>query len=429
MKILVVGGGGREHALVWKISQSPRVKEIFCAPGNGGIAELATCIPIEPTDSQQLAGFAEKEKVDLTVVGPELPLTLGIVDEFSRRGLKVFGATRRAAEIEGSKVFAKEFMKKYSIPSSQFSVCTTAEEAFKLIKHRWFSYPVVFKADGLAAGKGSIIVNDEAQAHEVTRQIMVERKFGAAGDRMVVEEFLRGEEVSFKVITDGERVLPLAASQDHKAVYDDDKGPNTGGMGAFSPSPMVDEALHRQIMEEVIYPTVRGMAKEGREYRGVLYAGLMITDEGPKVLEFNARFGDPETQVVLPCMEGDLVPLLEAVAEGSLEGMEISWRDAVAICVVLASGGYPGSYEKGKVISGLWEASGLDDVLLFHAGTERQEARFLTAGGRVLGVTAVAPTFPEAIKQAYDACQMIGFQGIHYRRDIGKKALKFLNYY
>ncbi len=411
---------------MWKINQSPRVKEIFCAPGNGGIAELATCVPIEPTDLQQLADFAEKEKVDLTVVGPELPLTLGIVDEFSRRGLRIFGATRRAAEIEGSKVFAKEFMQKYGIPSSQFSVCNTAEEAFELIKHRWFSYPVVFKADGLAAGKGSIIVNDKAQAHEVTRQIMVERRFGAAGDRMVVEEFLRGEEVSFKVITDGERVLPLAASQDHKAVYDDDKGPNTGGMGAFSPSPMVDESLHRQIMEEVIYPTVRGMAKEGREYRGVLYAGLMITDEGPKVLEFNARFGDPETQVVLPRMEGDIIPLLEAVAEDSLEGMEISWRDAAAICVVLASGGYPGKYEKGKVISGLWEASSLDDVLLFHAGTERRDGRFLTAGGRVLGVTAVAPTFPEAIKQAYDACQMIGFQGMHYRRDIGRKALRWL---
>jgi len=426
MKILVVGGGGREHTLVWKISQSSRIKEIFCAPGNSGIAELATCLPIKPTDIQQLASFAEREKVDLTVVGPELPLTLGIVDEFSRRGLKIFGATRRAAELEGSKVFAKEFMRKYGIPTAQFSVCTTAEEAFELIKKRWFSYPVVFKADGLAAGKGSIIVEDEAQAREVVGQIMVERRFGDAGDRMVVEEFMRGEEVSFKVITDGKKVIPLAASQDHKAVYDDDKGPNTGGMGAFSPSPMVDEALHRQIMEEIIYPTVVGMAKEGREYRGVLYAGLMITEGGPKVLEFNARFGDPESQVVLPRMEGDLVPLLEGVVAGSLEGRELTWRDAVAICVVLASGGYPGSYEKGKEIYGLSEAARLDDVLLFHAGTERRDDSFLTAGGRVLGVTAIASTFPEAINRAYNACQMISFEGTHYRRDIGRKALRWL---
>jgi len=427
MKILVVGGGGREHALVWKIRQSPRVKEVFCAPGNGGIAELAVCLPIKPTDIQQLASFAEKEKVDLTVVGPELPLTLGIVDEFSRQGLGIFGANRRAAEIEGSKVFAKEFMQKYGIPTPQFSVCTTSEDAFELIREKSFSYPVVFKTDGLAAGKGSIIVENEARAHEVVRQIMVERRFGTAGDRMVVEEFLRGEEVSFKVITDGKRVIPLAASQDHKPVYDDDKGPNTGGMGAFSPSPMVDEALHRQIMEEIIYPTVRGMAEEGREYRGVLYAGLMITEEGPKVLEFNARFGDPETQVILPRMEGDLVPLLEGVAEGSLEGGELSWRDAVAVCVVLASRGYPGKYEKGKVISGLSEAARLDDVLLFHAGTEKRDDSFLTAGGRVLGVTAVAPTFPEVISREYSACQMIGFEGMHYRRDIGQKALRFLN--
>ena len=423
---MVVGGGGREHALVWKISQSPKVKQVYCVPGNGGIAELATCFPIEPTDLQQLASFADKEKVDLTVVGPELPLTLGIVDEFSRRGLKIFGATRRAAELEGSKVFAKEFMRKYSIPTAQFSVCNTAEEAFELIKKRWFSYPVVFKADGLTAGKGSIIVEDEARAQEVARQIMVERRFGAAGDRMVVEEFLRGEEVSFKVITDGERVIPLAASQDHKAVYDDDKGPNTGGMGAFSPSPIIDEAFDRQIMEKIIYPTVRGMAQEGSEYRGVLYAGLMITEAGPKVLEFNARFGDPESQVILPRMEGDLVYLLEGVTEGSLEGKELSWRDAVAVCVVLASGGYPGSYEKGKVISGLSEAARLDDVTLFHAGTNRRNDEFITAGGRVLGVTAVAPDFPEAISRVYGACQMIGFEAVHYRRDIGRKALRWL---
>jgi phosphoribosylamine--glycine ligase len=422
MRVLVVGGGGREHGLVWKLTQSPRVSQVFAAPGNAGIAELAECVDISASEVRLLAEFAAKKAVDLTVVGPELPLTLGIVDEFEARGLRIFGATRQAAILEGSKIFAKRLMKKYKIPTGFFQTFYRADDAKRYIQD--VGAPIVVKADGLAAGKGAVVCLTVQDAVDTVKRIMEDRVFGDAGSRIVVEEFLTGEEVSFLAFTDGETVSPMASSQDHKPVYDDDKGPNTGGMGAYSPAPVVTEAVHRKIMDQVMIPTVKAMAAERRPYRGVLYAGLMIRDGEPRVLEFNVRLGDPEAQPLLMRMETDLVPVLEAVVEQRLRDVEIRWRPEAAVCVVMAAGGYPGAHDTGKPIAGLPAAARLKDVMVFHAGTARAGEKIVTNGGRVLGVTALGPDLPGAINKAYRVVEKIHWDGVHYRTDIGKKALK-----
>jgi len=421
MKVLVVGGGGREHALVWKIAQSPRVGKIYCAPGNAGIAQMGECLSISAEDVKGLTARAEKEKIDLTVVGPEAPLTLGMVDIFRARGLRVFGPSQKAAEIEGSKAFTKELMKKYGIPTGESETFTDPAAAVKYVKGK--GAPLVVKADGLAAGKGVIICRTVEEALSALDLILVQKAFGAAGAKVVVEEFLEGEEASFLAFTDGETVLPLPTSQDHKAIYDNDQGPNTGGMGAYSPAPVVTEKVHREAMEKVLIPTVRGMAREGRKYQGVLYAGLMIKDEKPKVLEFNARFGDPEAQPLLMRLKSDLIPVLEATIDGKLSHQKMELEDRSSVCVVVASGGYPGSYEKGKVISGLQEAARVRDAFVFHAGTALKEGRVVTNGGRVLGVTALGNGIQEAIQRAYEAVAKISWEGAYYRKDIGHKAL------
>jgi phosphoribosylamine--glycine ligase len=422
MKVLVVGSGGREHALVWKIAQSPRVGKIYCAPGNAGIAQMAECLSISAEDVKGLTAWAEKEKIDLTVVGPEAPLTLGMVDIFRARGLRVFGPSQKAAEIEGSKAFTKELMKKYGIPTGESETFTDPAAAIKYIKGK--GAPLVVKADGLAAGKGVIICRKVEEALSALDLILVQKAFGAAGAKVVVEEFLEGEEASFLAFTDGETVLPLPTSQDHKAIYDNDQGPNTGGMGAYSPAPVVTEKVHREAMEKVMIPTVRGMAREGRKYQGVLYAGLMIKDEKPKVLEFNARFGDPEAQPLLMRLKSDLIPVLEATIDGKLSHQKMELEDRSSVCVVVASGGYPGSYERGKVISGLREAASVRDAFVFHAGTALKEGRVVTNGGRVLGVTALGNGIQEAIQRAYEAVAKISWEGAYYRKDIGQKAIR-----
>jgi phosphoribosylamine--glycine ligase len=421
MKVLVVGSGGREHALVWKIAQSPRVGKIYCAPGNAGIAQMAECLSISADDVKGLTAWAEKEKIDLTVVGPEAPLTLGMVDVFRARGLRVFGPSQKAAEIEGSKAFTKELMKKYGIPTGDSETFTELAAAVKYVKGK--GAPLVVKADGLAAGKGVIICRTVEEALSALDLILVQKAFGAAGAKVVVEEFLEGEEASFLAFTDGETVLPLPTSQDHKAIYDNDQGPNTGGMGAYSPAPVVTEKVHREAMEKVMIPTVRGMAREGKKYQGVLYAGLMIKDEKPKVLEFNARFGDPEAQPLLMRLKSDLIPILEATIDGKLSHHKMELENRSSVCVVVASGGYPGSYEKGKVISGLQEAARVRDAFVFHAGTALKEGRVVTNGGRVLGVTALGNGIQEAIQRAYEAVAKISWEGAYYRKDIGHKAL------
>ncbi len=421
MRVLVVGSGGREHTLVWKLKQSPRIKQLFAAPGNAGIAELAECAEIGASEVRRMADFAVSRGIDLTVVGPEVPLTLGIVDEFGARGLRIFGVNQKAAELEGSKVFAKRLMKKYKIPTGFFQTFYRAEDAKRYIQD--VGAPIVVKADGLAAGKGVIVCQTVREALDAVGMIMDDRVFGDAGEKVVVEEFLSGEEASFLAFTDGETVLPMATSQDHKAVLDDDKGPNTGGMGAYSPAPVVTDAVHRKIMDQVMIPTVKAMAAEGRAYRGLLYAGLMINRGEPRVLEFNARFGDPEAQPLLMRMESDLLPILEAVIDGRLHEVGIEWKPEPAVCVVMASGGYPGAYEKGKVISGLRAASRLKDVVVFHAGTALAGGKVVTSGGRVLGVTAIGKDVSEAIARAYRAVEKIRWDGAHFRTDIGKKAL------
>ncbi len=421
MRVLVVGSGGREHTLVWKLKQSPRIKQLFAAPGNAGIAELAECADIGASEVRRMADFAVSRGIDLTVVGPEVPLTLGIVDEFGARGLRIFGVNQKAAELEGSKVFAKRLMKKYKIPTGFFQTFYRVEDAKRYIQD--VGAPIVVKADGLAAGKGAIVCQTVKEALDAVGMIMEDRVFGDAGEKVVVEEFLSGEEASFLAFTDGETVLPMASSQDHKAVLDDDKGPNTGGMGAYSPAPVVTDAVHRKIMDQVMIPTVKAMAAEGRPYRGVLYAGLMINRGEPRVLEFNARFGDPEAQPLLMRMESDLLPILEAVIDGRLHEVRIEWKSEPAVCVVMASGGYPGAYEKGKVISGLGAASRLKDVVVFHAGTALAGGKVVTSGGRVLGVTAIGKDVSEAIARAYRAVEKIRWDGAHFRTDIGKKAL------
>jgi phosphoribosylamine--glycine ligase len=424
MKVLVVGGGGREHALAWKLSQSSRVEEVFCAPGNGGISQSARCLAIAADDLEGLVRFAQDEKVDLTVVGPELPLTMGIVDLFQKENVRIFGATQGAAQLEGSKAFAKDLMQAYNIPSARYRVFGDHDQAAAYIKKE--GTPIVVKADGLAAGKGVILAETEQEAIDALDDIMVKRVFGEAGDRVVIEEWLEGEEASFIAFSDGERVLPLASSQDHKAVYDDDKGPNTGGMGAYSPAPVVTPDVHDRIMNEIMIPTVKALAAEGYPYQGVLYAGLMIKEGEPKVLEFNCRLGDPETQPIFMRMGGDLVPVMEACIEGDLTGVEIAWDPRTAVCVVMASRGYPGSYEKGKPIQGLEKVTAMEGVFVFHAGTKVKDHHYMTAGGRVLGVTGLGKGIKEAMERAYRAVSEITWEGVHFRTDIGKKALAWV---
>ncbi|MCX5907348.1 MAG: phosphoribosylamine--glycine ligase [Deltaproteobacteria bacterium] len=421
MKVLMIGSGGREHTLTWKIAQSPRVKKIFCAPGNAGIASGAECVAISAEDIPGLAAFAEKEKIDLTVVGPEAPLTLGIVDAFQKRNLRIFGPRQKAAEIEGSKAFAKKVMQKYGVPTGESQTFDHYEAASAYVRKK--GQELVVKADGLAAGKGVILCHSTAEALAALDLIMVRRAFGGAGKQVLIEELLTGEEASFLAFVDGETVLPLPTSQDHKAIYDNDRGPNTGGMGAYSPAPVVDEKLHREVMEKIMIPMVRGMAAEGRKYQGALYAGLMIQNGHARVLEFNARLGDPETQPLLIRMKSDLVPVLQATIDGHLSSLRVEWDERAAVCVVMASGGYPGSYEKGKVISGLEEAAKVPDAVVFHAGTSFRDGRVVTSGGRVLGVTALGQTIREAIGRAYEAVAKITWKGAYYRKDIGQKAL------
>lgn len=422
MKILVIGSGGREHALVWKIAQSKLADKIFCAPGNGGISRQAECIDINAEDIPRLLEFAQKEKIDLTVVGPEVPLSLGIVDEFLNYKLRVFGPCKNAAQLEASKVFAKELMQKYKVPTAGFKVFDDCDQALAYIEKQ--GAPCVVKADGLAAGKGVVVAETVEEARQAVILMMRDKAFGNAGNKVIIEECLQGQEASILVITDGKEVVALASAQDHKRVFDNDSGGNTGGMGAYSPAPVVTPELFREIMDKIIYRSIDGLAKEGIEYRGVLYAGVMLTRGGPKTLEFNVRFGDPETEAILPRLKSDLVEVMLVTSEGKLSrARTLEWDARACVCVVCASGGYPGEYEKGKEISGLEQVAQMQDVVVFHSGTKKSGDKILTSGGRVLGVTGLGNTIPLAIKTTYQAVGKINFAGMHYRRDIGKRAL------
>ncbi len=421
MKVLIIGSGGREHALVWKVRQSKNVKKIFCAPGNAGIKKLATCVKHESGDIEGLLVFALKEEIDLTIVGPENPLAAGIVDLFEEQGLRIFGPTARAAILEGSKVFTKDFLKKYSIPTAAYRSFTKSSPAKKYIDK--IGAPCVVKADGLAAGKGVIVAQSKSEAKKAVERILKDRDFGEAGSKVVIEEFLKGEEVSFIAFTDGKTILPLPSSQDHKAAFEDDQGPNTGGMGAYSPAPVMDDHLSMRVMNEVMIPTIRGMLKEGRPYKGMLYAGLMIDGDKIKVLEYNCRFGDPECQPLMMRLQSDLVEVMEAVIDERLDQVELEIDSRSAVCVVMASEGYPGNYLTEKPISGLITAAKIKEVMVFHAGTAIKNRRTVTAGGRVLGVTAMGETIKKSIDLAYKAVDLIKWQGRYFRRDIGHRAL------
>ena len=419
---MVIGSGGREHALVWKITQSPKVSQVYCAPGNAGISGLAQCVNIEADSIEKLIDFTQKEKIDLAVVGPEMPLSRGIVNEFNKQGLKIFGPSKEAAEIETSKVFCKFLLKKYNIPTANYVVFQNRQKALDYIQQQTF--PSVIKADGLAAGKGVFIVKNLLQARDALNALMEEKKFGEAGKQVVVEEFLEGEEVSILAFCDGKTVVPMVSSQDHKKIFDHDQGPNTGGMGAYSPVPFYSDEFKKRVLEEILEPTVKGLRIEGKEYKGVLYAGLILTKEGPKVLEFNARFGDPETQVVLPRLKTDLIDILNAVIDDRLHKINIQWEDNAAVCVVVASGGYPGKYQKGKPISGLERLGKMKDMIAFHAGTKFQDNQVITSGGRVLGITAWDETIYKAKEKAYKGIKEIYFEDMYYRKDIALKAIK-----
>lgn len=422
MKVLVLGGGGREHALVWKLRQSPRVSELYCAPGNGGIADDAECVAVDLKNLDAITELAVKLHPDLTVVGPELPLTLGVVDEFMRRGWAVFGPTQAAAQLESSKSFAKEFLQRHHIPTAPFAICDSIEEVRSALGH--FHLPVVVKADGLAAGKGVVIAKTKDEAASVAAEMLSGKMLGEAGARVVLEECLKGEELSFLVFSDGERVAPLVGAQDHKRIGDGDTGPNTGGMGAYSTAEIVDDQMRDWLVHHIAQPVVTGMKAEGAEFKGVLYCGLMMTARGPMVLEFNCRFGDPETQPILMRLESDLIEAIEASIEGRLSEEHFTWSPDAAVCVVMASGGYPGTFTAGKRIDGLAEAGAVSGVKVFHAGTSKRDDVFYTAGGRVLGVTARAASLKDAVARAYEACGKISFEGAHYRRDIAGRALK-----
>ena len=428
MNILVIGSGGREHALVWKLRQSPQVKTVFCAPGNAGIEHLAKCITLKPTDIKGLLKFAKEEKIDLTVLGSEQPLVEGIVDVFEERGLKIFGPSKVAAQLEGSKVFSKNFMLRHHIPTAKYRsfAATAIDEAKKYINV--IEPPMVVKADGLAAGKGVLICKSRQEAALALDDIIVNKAFGSAGNQIVVEEFLNGEEASLFILTDGEQFAVLASAQDHKCILDGDLGKNTGGMGAYAPAPIVTNELLQCVIPEVVQPTLNGMKQEGMPYRGCLYIGLMITPDGPKVLEYNCRFGDPETQVVVPLIDGDLAEIFLAIAERRFDPSKLKLHSATAVCVVMASHGYPDEYQIGKQIFGLEKIKAEDGVVVFHAGTKTEGSAIVTSGGRVLGVTAIGfnNELEQTIRNAYRSVEMITFDGAYYRSDIGKKALKHL---
>ncbi|MDD2620401.1 MAG: phosphoribosylamine--glycine ligase [Syntrophomonadaceae bacterium] len=421
-KVLLIGQGGREHALVWKLAQSPEIDEIYAAPGNPGIAELAACVPIEVSDTQKLLDFAIQQNIDLTIVGPEVPLMAGIVDRFQARNLCIFGPSAAAARLEGSKVFAKNLFKKYGIPTASYNVCDNLEDAYACA--RFFTdqgKAVVIKVDGLAAGKGVVVAQNWVEASQAIDSMIKELSFGKAGEKIVIEECLVGEEVSFFAVSDGKDYVSLLAAQDHKRIFDNDEGPNTGGMGAYSNPPVYTRELHKVVLDKVIEPVIKAMAAEGCPYQGVLYAGLMVTAEGPKVLEFNARFGDPETQVLMPMLKGDLFPLLEAAAQGNLKDYRMDIDTGSCVGVVLASAGYPAAYEKGKVITGLDKLE--VDTLVFHAGTARKDNLTLTDGGRVMAVVARGQNIAQAIDKVYREVAKVHFEGMHYRKDIASKAV------
>lgn len=424
MRILLIGGGGREHALAWKLAQSDKVEKIFAAPGNPGIAMLkkCSCIDLKLDDLEKVADYAEEESIDLTVVGPEATLVAGIADVFKRRGLPVFGPSKAAAQLEGSKAFSKELMAKYNIPTAFFKICEDMETAKAYVKEK--GAPIVVKADGLAAGKGVVVAMTEEEALEAIEEMMGDHKFGNAGARVVLEEYMEGEEASLLAFTDGKTVVPMLAAQDHKRIFDNDQGPNTGGMGTYAPAPVMTDILRLKATERILKPVVAAMAKEGTPYQGCLYAGLMIKDDVIKVVEFNCRFGDPETQVVLPLLESDLAEIMLACATGTLDQADVAWSDKAAVCVVMASGGYPESYETGKVITGLAEADAQENTVVFHAGTKNAAYSIVTAGGRVLGVTAVDDNIRAARDRAYAAVENIKFDGAFYRKDIAWRALK-----
>ncbi len=422
MKILVLGSGGREHALVWKLAQSPRAGKIYCAPGNAGIAAEAECVAVDVKSLESMLALATQIEPDLTVVGPELPLMVGVVNEFTKRGWRTFGPTRAAAQLETSKSFAKEFLQRHRIPTAHYAICNSPDDVRDALPH--FHTPIVVKADGLAAGKGVVIAKSKDEAATTANEMLSGRMLGEAGARVVLEEFLQGDELSFLVVSDGERVAPLVAAQDHKRVGDGDNGPNTGGMGAYTTKTIIDDQMRDWLVAHVARPVVDGMKAEGAEYKGVLYCGLMMTARGPVVLEFNCRFGDPETQPILMRLESDLVEAMEASIDGRTSEGDFRWSDDAAVCVVMASGGYPGAYESGKKISGLDEAARLEGVKVFHAGTSNRNGDFYTAGGRVLGVTAHAADLQTAVNRAYQACAKISFEGAHYRKDIAARALK-----
>jgi len=421
MKILVVGSGGREHAICWKLSKSKLVSKIYCAPGNAGIASIGECVPVAVDDIAGLIDLVTRECIDLTVVGPELPLTLGIVDEFEAKGLRIFGPTKEAAVIEGSKAFAKQFMRTHHIPTAPFKIFDDREEALRFCDET--RYPLVIKADGLAAGKGAVIVDNVEQAKNTVDKMMLDKVFGEAGNKVVIEDKLVGEEITVMAFTDGKTIIPMLPSQDHKQAFDNDEGPNTGGMGAYCPVPFVSDNLMIDILDLILEPTVRGLTAEGRTFKGILYAGLMVNERGPKVIEFNCRFGDPETQVVLPLLQNDLAEIFISIADGNLSLEEPTWKDKYSVCVIMASDGYPGSYEKGKRISNLPKKE-LDQSVVFHAGTKLENGNIVTSGGRVLGVTRLAENLHDSIAGAYDLVKNIKFEGAFYRSDIGQKATR-----
>ncbi|MDP4093639.1 MAG: phosphoribosylamine--glycine ligase [Bacillota bacterium] len=420
MKILVVGGGGREHALVWKISQSPLVDKIYCAPGNGGISDLAECIPVKAMDIEGVVKFSKEKGIDMVMVAPDDPLAAGMVDALENEGIRAFGPRKNAAVIEGSKAFSKELMKKYNIPTAKYATFTNSTEAIEYLSNQ-NSYPIVVKADGLALGKGVVIAGSFEEARDAVNSMMNDKVFGEAGNCVVIEEFMKGPEVSVLAFTDGKTVVPMVSAQDHKRALDNDQGLNTGGMGAFSPSKIYTPELASICMKTIFKPTIDAMNAENRKFKGVLYFGLMLTDEGPKVLEYNARFGDPETQAVLPRLKTDLIEIFNAVIDEKLSEIKIEWMDKAAVCIILASGGYPQKYQTGYEISGLNEAAKLPDITVFHAGTKKENGKYYTAGGRVLGVTATGATADIAISKAYEAVKSISFEKMHYRRDIGRK--------
>jgi phosphoribosylamine--glycine ligase len=422
MKVLVLGSGGREHALVWKLRQSPRISQLYCAPGNAGITSEAECVAVDLQNLNSITALAARLQPDLTVVGPELPLTLGVVDEFERRGWRAFGPTQSAAQLESSKSFAKEFLQRHHIPTAPFAICDSIEQVREALGH--FHVPVVVKADGLAAGKGVVIAKDKEEAASVAAEMLSGKMLGEAGARVVLEECLTGDELSFLVFSDGERVAPLVAAQDHKRVGDGDTGPNTGGMGAYSTTEIVDDQMRDWLVHHIARPVVAGMKAEGAEFKGVLYCGLMMTARGPMVLEFNCRFGDPETQPILMRLESDLIDALEASIEGRVSEGDFKWSQDASVCVVMSSGGYPGTFEAGKRIEGLDEAGSVEGVKVFHAGTSKRDGVYYTAGGRVLGVTARARDLQTAVGRVYEACAKISFDEAHYRKDIAARALK-----